>query len=444
VTAIFESLFSALRRMGRGDFPGGNTNARFLRARSHAIAQKVIRDRPSLAVLPLTNMSDDGEQDILADGMTEDIITALSRDPRLFVIARNSSFSYKGQSPNIRSVGRELGVQYVLEGSVRRVGDKLRVTGQMIDAETGAHVWADALDRPLAEIFALQDEITAGIVASITSHLTLEINPTAQRMRPGSLESWQLYAKALGKYAAISRNPEGYREVELLLRDVVRKDSHYAPAWALLGTLIAWRWVFAPAGFDSTADEREAQSCIERAETLAPLLSETLCARGTYLLTSGRPAEAVTALRKAIERNPNDVVPRGRLALALCNCGEPAAALEEVERVLRLSPRDPIAAVYYLYSAQCRFALGDFDGAERLYRMASATTQKYPMALVGLGMSLAALERLPEARKAIGQALAMVPGMSHASVEHAYQKLSGYNARVIENELKYLAMAWPE
>ncbi len=154
------------------------------------------KDKPSIAVLPFVNMSDDKSQEYFADGMTEDIITGLSCDSRLFVIARNSTFAYKGQSPDIRTVGKELGVRYVLEGSIRPIGDRLRITVQLIDTASGAHVWADRIDRPVAEIFAIMDEVVDGLVTALCSNLGVAESHRAARQRPEDLQAWALCAQA--------------------------------------------------------------------------------------------------------------------------------------------------------------------------------------------------------------------------------------------------------
>lgn len=167
-------------------------------------APLALPSKPSIAVLPFTNMSDDREQEFLADGMTEDVITGLSLNPNLFVIARSSTFSYKGKSPGIRVVGRDLGVRTVLEGSVRRVGEMLRVTAQLIDTGTEAHIWAQAFDRPLTSMFEMQDEITAGIVAALTSHLAHAVTPEVARARPENLEAWELCQRASAHFLVAS------------------------------------------------------------------------------------------------------------------------------------------------------------------------------------------------------------------------------------------------
>jgi adenylate cyclase len=195
-------------------------------------------DRPSIAVLPFQNMSGDPEQEYFADGMVEDIITALSRFKSLFVIARNSSFTYKGRAVDIKQVGRELGVRYVLEGSVRKAGDRVRITGQLLDSDSGTHLWADRFDGSLADVFELQDQVTTRVVAAIAPKITQAEIGRARRKPAGSLDSYDLYLRAL----ALSHQftPESLAEAVAVLRKAMEIDPSYAPAAAL--SLFCFSW----------------------------------------------------------------------------------------------------------------------------------------------------------------------------------------------------------
>ena len=187
-------------------------------------------DRPSIAVLPFQNMSGDPEQDYFADGIVDDIITALSRFKFLFVIARNSSFTYKGRAVDIKQVGRELGVRYVLEGSVRKVGGRVRIAGQLIDASTGAHVWADRFEGDLGDVFALQDEITVNVVSAIRPKL-LEAEIEHAVRRPNNLSAYDLYLRATPHY--YSMTPEGMAEAIRLFARALEIDPRYSAAASL-------------------------------------------------------------------------------------------------------------------------------------------------------------------------------------------------------------------
>ena len=400
----------------------------------------MLEDHPSIAVLPFTNISDDREQEFLADGMTEDVITGLSLSRSLFVIARNSTFSYKGKAPNIRDVGREMGVRYVLEGSVRRIGESLRVTAQLVDARNGVHVWAQALDRPLAEIFEIQDEITAGIVAALTAHLTHAVTPEVARARPDSLDAWQLCHRArahfLSNFDAASR-----RTAEVLLRRAIRKDPKYAVAWVYLGCIVAWRWIVEP-GTDANENREEARYCIERGVSLAAGDPDVLAFQGNFAIITGQPRDAVPYLEQALHLNPNEVVYRMFLARALAYVGRPAEALGEMEAVLRLSPRDPLAPNYAFQMAQIHFSLGSYAEAESWARRSLAGNARSSRVALILGEALAAEGRVEEAHEAIREALRITPEISLASQEYILRNL-GLDEALLADRLRYLAIAWP-
>jgi TolB-like protein/Tfp pilus assembly protein PilF len=400
----------------------------------------VVTDRPSIAVLPFTNMSDDREQEFLADGMTEDIITGLSLSRSLFVIARNSTFSYKGKSPNVRDVGRELGVRNVLEGSVRRIGENLRVTAQLIDAASGAHLWAQAFDRPLADIFKMQDEITAGIVAALTSHLTHSVTAEVARARPESLEAWQLCQRARAQ-AMSSLDGPSRQIAETLLRTAVKKDPAYAPAWAWLAFYISVGWIYG-SGTRTPADDDEARACIDRAVALAPGDPDVLALRGGCLVHSGRPGEGVRFLEQAKAINPYELHYRAWLARALNYSGHPAEALAEIETAVSLNPRDPYAPLYALDMATIQFALDRYDEAELWVRRSLANAPRNASSGILLGLTLAAQDRVDEAHEAVREALRFAPDATLAAREGVYRSL-GLEESLLADRLKYLAIAWP-
>jgi len=398
----------------------------------------VVTDRPSIAVLPFTNMSDDREQEFLADGMTEDIITGLSLSRGLFVIARNSTFSYKGKSPNIRDVGRDLGVRTVLEGSVRRIGDNLRVTAQLIDAGTGAHLWAQAFDRPLADIFKMQDEITAGIVAALTSHLTHTVTPEIARARPESLEAWQLCQRARAQAMSSLEGPS--RQIaETLLRTAVKKDPRYAPAWAWLAFYISLGWIYEAEG-DPAKNWQEARACTDRALRLSPSDPEVLALHGAFLTVSGKPNEAVRYLEQATQLNPNEVLYRVQLARALC-IGRPQEALVQMQAALRLSPRDPFAPMYALDMAFIQLALGRNAEAESWARQ---SFDVWPNIHAGLSLAraLAAQGNDKDAERAVQQTLRVAPELTLERYEYIFRTL-GYGGAYLANLRENLARVWP-
>ncbi|MGE3297072.1 MAG: hypothetical protein AB7I68_06935, partial [Porticoccaceae bacterium] len=204
-----------------------------------------IKDKPSIAVLPFVNMSKDPDQEYFADGMTEDIITGLSCDSRLFVIARNSTFAYKGQSPDIRAVGKELGVRYVLEGSIRPVGERLRITMQLIETASGNHVWADKIDRPTADIFEVMDKVVSELVTALTSHLGVAESERAKRQRPENLEAWALCVRA-EVILLTQMDTEAITASQELAQRASEIEPDYAVSWALLSLIIGFKIVYVP------------------------------------------------------------------------------------------------------------------------------------------------------------------------------------------------------
>ena len=294
-------------------------------------------EKPSIAVLPFANMSGDPEQEYFADGMVEEIITALSRIRWLFVIARNSSFTYKGQAVDVKQVGRELGVRYVLEGSVRKAGNRVRITVQLIDATVGNHVWAERYDRELADIFAVQDEITERVVGTIEPELYAAEHLRSQRKPPESLDAWECVIRALSCIAQSSL--AGYNEAEALCRRAITDSPNYGQAHSLLSWLLLRRtdWSGDVTTFFAEA-EGEARSAlaIDERDPWAHLT------HGLVLYRQRRHDEAERSYRRALELNPNFALAHAVLGLPLAYRGAHRDAIESAERAMRLSPNDPL------------------------------------------------------------------------------------------------------
>jgi len=294
-------------------------------------------DKPSIAVLPFANMSGDPEQEYFADGMVEEIITALSRIRWLFVIARNSSFTYKGQAVDVKQVGRELGVRYVLEGSVRKAGNRVRITGQLIDATVGNHVWAERYDRELADIFAVQDEITERVVGTIEPELYAAEHLRSQRKPPESLDAWECVIRALSCIAQSSL--AGYNEAEALCRRAITVNPNYGQAHSLLSWLLLRRtdWSGDVTTFFAEAEgEARTALAIDERDPWAHLT------HGLVLYRQSRHGEAERAFRRALELNPNFALAHAVLGLPLAYRGAHQDAIESAERAMRLSPNDPL------------------------------------------------------------------------------------------------------
>jgi adenylate cyclase len=297
---------------------------------------------PSIAVLPFTNMSGDPEQDFFADGMTEDIITALSRLRWLFVISRNSTFTYKGKATDVREVARDLGVRYVLEGSVRASGKRLRITGQLIDAESGKHIWAERYDRMLEDVFAVQDEITEHVVACIEPHLYAEEGYRARNRPPDSIDAWGLVVSAITLINKATRKANG--DAQALLRRAIALDPGYARAYAVLSWAVWWEtfcyWRPAEDGF------RDMEDLAKQALALDPGEPWGLMVFGFSLSTAGRHERALEQLRAALEMNPSWALGRTLYGVALLRAGYPAEAVNETGKAIRMSPLDSFAGIY--------------------------------------------------------------------------------------------------
>jgi TolB-like protein/Tfp pilus assembly protein PilF len=328
-------------------------------------------DRPAIAVLPFTNMSGDAEQEYFSDGITEDIITALSKLRWFFVIARNSSFIYKGRAAHIREVGDELGVGYVVEGSVRRSGDRVRITAQLNDVATGSHIWAERYDRSLADVFAVQDEITEAIVAAIEPQLYRAENFRAQRKPPDSMDAWDLVMRALSHYWRVTRQDNVVAQA--LLEKAIAIDPHYGQA---LGVLASSHTFCAHMGWENmqTAVETAERAALAalRADGEDPWAHQAL---GCVYLFTRQFDNSLAEFELALRLNPNFSLAQGYYGLALSYCGRWEEADAAARRALRLSPRDPFCAVYAGIAAYAQFVGRNYDQAMSLAR--EAIRQRY-------------------------------------------------------------------
>jgi TolB-like protein len=321
-------------------------------------------DRPAIAVLPFINMSGDPEQDYFSDGISEDIITALSKLRWFFVIARNSSFIYKGRAVHIRQIADEVGVGYVVEGSVRKGGDRVRITAQLNDVATGSHIWAERYDRNLADVFAVQDEITEAIVAAIEPQIYAAENFHAQRKPPNNMDAWDLVMRALSHYWRVTRQDN--LVAQALLEKAIAIDANYGQA---LGVLAASHMFSAHMGW---ADMAAAAPLAERA-ALAAILSDSEDpwahhALGSVYLYKRRFDDALAKFELALRLNPNFSLAQGYHGLALSYCGRWEEGIVAARRALRLSPRDPYSAIYCGIAAYAHYVGRDYGEAMRLAR----------------------------------------------------------------------------
>ena len=323
-------------------------------------------DRPAIAVLPFTNMTGDPTQEYFSDGISEDIITALSRLRWFFVIARNSSFIYKDKAVHMKQIAEELGVGYVVEGSVRKVGDHVRITAQLNDVATGSHIWAERYDGGMADVFAVQDEITDAIVAAIEPQLYAAENFHAKRKPPDSLDAWDLVMRALSHYWRVTRQDNVVTQA--LLEKAISIDPHYGQALGVLATSHTFSAHMGWADMATTVQiaERAALAAIQ-ADSEDPWARHAL---GCVYLFTRRFEDSLAEFELALRLNPNFSLAQGYYGLALSYCGRWEEADEAAGRALRLSPRDPYSAVYTGIAAYARFIGRHYDKAMQLSREA--------------------------------------------------------------------------
>ena len=323
-------------------------------------------DRPAIAVLPFVNMSGDPEQDFFADGISEDIITALSKLRWFFVIARNSSFIYKGEAVHIRRVGAELGVGYVLEGSVRKVGDGVRITAQLNDVATNAHIWAERYDRAVADVFAVQDEITDAIVGSIEPQLYVAENFRARRKAPDSMDAWNVVMQALSHFWLMT--PQDNLIAQELLGKAIAIDPQYGQAHGLLAASLSFCAYMGWTDMTATIPiaERAALASI-RADGDDPWAHYAL---GCVHLLMRRFDDSLAEFELALILNPNFALAQSLYGLALAFCGHWEKAFKAANHAQRLSPRDPFSAIYNGVGSFAQFVGRNYDEAVLLAQKA--------------------------------------------------------------------------
>jgi len=307
--------------------------------RDHAARPLALPDKPSIAILPFQNLSGDPEQEYFADGVVEDIIAALSRISWLFVIARNSSFIYKGRAVDMKQVGHELGVRYVLEGSVRKSGNRVRITGQLIDAMTGTHLWADRFEGALDDIFELQDQLTASVVGAIAPKLEQAEIERAKHKSTESLDAYDYFLRGMASF--YRRTPDGNGEALRLFLRASELDPDYASAYGMAAWCYVWRqlngWMI-----DRTQEIAEAERLARLAVELGKDDAVAL-ARGGHALSHliGDHDAGVTFLDRALALNPNLAMAWLYSGWIRNYCGEADTAIEHLTRAIRLSPFDP-------------------------------------------------------------------------------------------------------
>jgi TolB-like protein len=355
-------------------------------------------DKPSIAVLPFENMSGDPEQQYFADGMVEEITTALSRFKWLFVIARNSSFTFKGRAVDIKEVGRRLGVRYVLEGSVRKSSSKVRIAGQLIDAVTSAHIWADRFERDLTDVFALQDEVAVAVVSAIEPKLLQTEIAMATRRRPENLTAYDFYLRALPHYYASTR--EGFAEAIRLAHSALELEPRSGSVAALASLCHALNVTMGYA-VDPYFDRREAIRLFRLALSIDDSDPETLANAATVsAFMVGDCESEIEMADRAVALNPNSFWAWHGRGWVYRIAGVPEEAIRSFERAIRMSPVDPLLHRSFIGMAMALIELGRFDEAIVAARKAVRQNPSHSASYRCLACAFAHLGRDAEAREA--------------------------------------------
>jgi len=367
-------------------------------------------EKPSIAVLPFVNMSGDPEQEYFSDGITEDIITALSRLHWFFVIARNSTFSYKGKPVDVKQIARELGVRYILEGSIRKISNRVRITAQLINATTGAHLWAEHYDRELTDIFALQDEITQRVTAAIEPKLVEAESVHFQNRSPEDLDAWDLVMRAVGHFWRMTR-AENEAAIDML-RLAVQRYPNYAPGQSMLAfvLLVSNHVGWAPLGktYQLVAELAHRAAELDDNDPWAHL------ALGYLACTARQTDNAVRDFQRALDLNPNFAVAYNFLGRAVAFDGRHEEAIGYIQQALQMSPHDPLIAFFYSGMCVANYFARKYDEAIEWGRK---SIQQRPSFIPGhriLCASLAQAGRTEELRAAVARLRELQPDISIA------------------------------
>lgn len=375
-------------------------------------------EKPSIAILPFDNMSTDPEYAFLADGITEDLITALSRVRWFFVIARNSTFTYKGQAVDIKKVGAELGVKYVMEGSVRKAGNRVRVTAQLIDAANGHHVWAERYDREIEDIFDLQDEMTQTIIGAVEPEISAVERARVSSKAPDTLDAWESYQR--GVYHMWSYSEADHDNALKFLTRASELDPDFAPAHAYRA-YVHYQGVVMHWSADFDASLRDGMIAARKALSTDPRDAVAYFAIGRIHMMQGNQDDAIAALESSIELNPSFAQAYHGLSMALALAGRYDDATAAGEKAERLSPRDPIMWATFAVQAFTYLLADEFDKAldwaQRTLRHPNASGY-WPHAM--MAASLANLGREEEARRHGAEVLRLVPTLTLGELSDLY------------------------
>lgn len=378
-----------------------------------ASAHLALPDRPSIAVLPFTNMSSDPEQDHFADGIAEDIITALSRYPSLFVTARSSCFTYKSRAVDVRQVGRELGVRYVLEGGLRKTGDRIRITAQLIEAETGNHLWAERYDRNLADIFAVQDEIAEAATIAIAPAVAEAELQRAIRKPPDSLDAWAAYQRGLWHLSKATRNDNSL--AEKFFQQAIDLDPNFSGGYRGLAftqnqTSDSWQSLLERI--------KSIEALARRAVALDPADAEARSCLAMALYNRADYKGALAEIEHALVSSPNLAIAHGIFGAILVFSGYPKRGIAALERNIRLDPRDPQLAIRLNQIALAHYFSREYENVVELAKRTTRSYPEYPHIYRWLAAALGQLGRTDEAKEALDEAISTAPGAFDMFVRH--------------------------
>jgi adenylate cyclase len=389
-------------------------------------------DKPSIAVLPFRNMSGDQEQEYFADGMVEEIITALSRIRWLFVIARNSSFTYKSQAVDVKQVGRELGVRYVLEGSVRKGGNRVRITAQLIDTTNGAHLWADRFDGSLEDIFDLQDKVAISVAGVIEPTLRQSEIERARRKRPDSLDAYDLYLRALP--SIFTPMPEDADKALPLLGKAIQLEPDYKAAHAM----IAW-----------CHEVRYLRGGVQEETRLAALHharlaiagggddAAALATAGFVIAVCGHDFEtALTPFDRSFALSSSSALALGLSSIVRAWKGDDAIAVEHAERAIRLSPFDPLIYLPYVGLAYAHFAASRFEETVAAASLAIQSSPRFTVPQILHTAALGCLDRGEDAKAAVQRLLELQQGITVATAILSARYVNAEKIAALANALR--------
>jgi adenylate cyclase len=388
-------------------------------------------DKPSIAVLAFNNMSGDPEQEYFSDGISEDIITDLSKLSEMHVIARNSTFTYKGKAIDVKQVGRDLGVRYVLEGSVRKAGNRVRVTGQLIDAANGAHIWADRFDRDLTDIFAVQDELTQEIISALKVKLTPERKGRLVRKNNIDLEAYNLFLR--GREQAHLLTKSNNVEARSLLERAIAINPDFAAAHASVALTRLNDYVI------GGGDEQSLQTCLEVATRAVAMGDEDPYAHFVFsvvLLWHREYDRAFAEVRRCLALAPSSAEGHLQLANMQYYCGNPSASIDMLNAYMRLDPFYPELALHFL--AQAQHSLGQFDAAVATLKLRLKRNPNSETAYALLASCYGHLGRIAESRSAWAEVMRIAPDFS---VEQRWRILPFRNPGDLEHRVEGMRKA---